>query len=73
MGDAAVQLALHGFAGDYQLVILELRAQSRLGIETQLRLALALIRPVTFEAIVTQERTDLAAEVNLLRPSPPGN
>ncbi|HBO51344.1 MAG TPA: hypothetical protein DD471_05110 [Planctomycetes bacterium] len=69
---AKVEFALFRLTGDNQLLIVQFRAKPLLCVEAQVRLALALIRPVAFEAIVTEQRTNLPVEVNLLRPAPAG-
>ena len=73
MDKTKIELALSRLTGGDQPMIIQLRAKRLLGIETQIRLALALVRPVAFEAIVTEQRTNLPVKVNLLRPAPAGN
>ena len=45
----------------------QVRARAVLGIQTQLRLALLLIRPVAREAVVRQNRPHVVVEIHLLR------
>ncbi len=72
MDKTKIELALFRLAGGDQLLTIELRAQSLLGIEAKVRLALALVRTVAFKAIVAEQRTNLPVKVNLLRPAPAG-
>ena len=72
MDKTKIELALFRLAGGDQLLAIEFRAQSLLGIEAKVRLALTLVRTVAFKAIVTEQRTNLPIKVNLLRPAPAG-
>ena len=69
---AKVEFTLPGLTGSDELVIVELRAEPLLGVEAQVRLALVLIRTVAFEAIITEQWTNLPVEINLLRPGQAG-